>query len=82
MIAMNSIAISAGVLNKPTQHDSEENLENERPHSLDEIQRRAVRIHRRHGGIYGGYTLEEWLEAEHELEDEDHSVPDKKDRVH
>ncbi|HTS11916.1 MAG TPA: hypothetical protein VMH00_07355 [Candidatus Limnocylindrales bacterium] len=39
-------------------------------HSLDEIQIRAYRVHYEHGGIYGGYTLDEWLEAEHKLDQE------------
>jgi Protein of unknown function (DUF2934) len=38
--------------------------------SLNEIQVRAYRVHQRHGAVGGGYTLEDWLEAEHELEKE------------
>lgn len=38
--------------------------------SLNEIQIRAYRVHQRHGAVGGGYTLEDWLEAEHELEKE------------
>jgi hypothetical protein len=32
--------------------------------------------------VYGGYTLEDWLEAEHELDEEDHSPSPKKDQIH
>jgi hypothetical protein len=75
MIATNQAANSAGAHNNtPAQNDPEE--------ITDEIQRRAFRIHRRHGGTYGGYTLEDWLEAEHELEKEDHPAPGVKDRIH
>lgn len=38
--------------------------------TLDEIQLRAYRVHYRHGGVFGGYSLDDWLEAEHELTDE------------
>jgi hypothetical protein len=38
--------------------------------TLDEIQKRAYRVHHDRGGIYGGYTLDEWLEAERELNNE------------
>jgi hypothetical protein len=82
MISSNCILNSHGVQTTPAQQDPEEIPENGHTHTLDEIQRRACRIHRRHGGIYGGYTLEEWLEAEHELEDEDNPAPVKKDHVH
>jgi hypothetical protein len=82
MIAANQIPNSAGAHNTPAQHHPEEIPENEHTHTLDEIQRRAFRIHRRHGGTYGGYTLEDWLEAEHELEKEDNSAPGSYDRVH
>jgi hypothetical protein len=82
MIASNHISDPAGAQNTPAQHEPEETPENVHPHTLDEIQRRARRIHRRHGGVYGGYTLEEWLEAEHELDDEDQPLSDQKDRVH
>jgi hypothetical protein len=63
-----------------SERESEEGPEHEYWHHLDEIQRRACRIHRRHGAIYGGYTLEEWLEAEHELDDERQRPA--KDRIH
>jgi hypothetical protein len=49
-------------------------------HQLDEIQRRARRLHYQHGATYGGYTLEEWLEAEHELDEENRRG--KKDHIH
>ncbi len=41
--------------------------------TLDEIQLRACRIHSKHGGVCGGYNLDDWFEAEHELEDENRS---------
>jgi hypothetical protein len=53
----------------------------EHTHSLNEIQRCAYQIHQRHGGIYGGYTLEDWLEAEHELDEEDNSPSPKKEQI-
>jgi len=40
------------------------------PPTLNAIQIRAYRIHQEHGAVYGGYSLDEWLQAEHELEDE------------
>lgn len=40
------------------------------PVTLHEIQIRAYRIHQEHGAVYGGYTLDDWLEAEHELDDD------------
>jgi hypothetical protein len=46
------------------------NRKNGHSPTLDEIQIRAYRVRRRHGGLGGGYTLDDWLEAEHELEDE------------
>jgi hypothetical protein len=62
--------------------DPERSPKHEHSHTLNEVQRRAYRIHERHGGIYGGYTLEDWLEAEHELDDEDKSPSPKKDQIH
>jgi hypothetical protein len=83
MIVADQTVNSNGRQNMPAQQDSEESPENQHPHTLDEIQRRACRIHSRHGAVYGGYTLEEWLEAEHELEHEEHPAPsNNKDRVH
>jgi Protein of unknown function (DUF2934) len=52
------------------------------PPSLDEIQVRAYRIHRKHGAVYGGYSLDEWLEAEHELDEELQSDLGKKEQAH
>ena len=51
------------------------------PATLHEIQIRAYRIHQEHGAVYGGYTLDDWLEAEHELDDELRESPEKTDRV-
>jgi hypothetical protein len=65
-----------------TLRDSENAPKPQHTHNLNEIQRRAYRIHERHGGVYGGYTLEDWLEAEHELDEEDHSPSPKKDQIH
>jgi hypothetical protein len=51
------------------------------PPTLEDIQHRACEIHHKHGAVNGGYTLDEWLEAEHELEETDD--PDAgNDRVH
>jgi Protein of unknown function (DUF2934) len=50
--------------------------------SLNEIQIRAYRIHQKHGAVYGGYTLDDWLEAEHELDDELRGNPKKKEHLH
>jgi hypothetical protein len=41
------------------------------PPTLEDVQRRACEIHHEHGAVNGGYTLDEWLEAEHDLEDSD-----------
>jgi hypothetical protein len=60
----------------------ETNSKHQHTHTLNEVQRRAYQIHQRHGGIYGGYTLEDWLEAEHELDEEDNSPSPKKDQIH
>ncbi len=65
-----------------TLRDPESTPKHQHNHTLDDVQRRAYRIHQRHGGIYGGYTLEDWLEAEHELDDEDNSPSPKKDQIH
>jgi hypothetical protein len=62
--------------------DPENSSKHDHTHTLNEIQRRAYRIHERHGGISGGYTLEDWLEAEHELDEEDNSPSPKKDQIH
>ena len=48
--------------------------------TLDEIQLRAIRIHSQHGGVCGGYNLDDWFEAEHELADEN-QLPAKTKRV-
>jgi hypothetical protein len=82
MIVADQTVNSTGGQNTPAHQDSEESPEHQHPHTLDEIQRRACRIHRRHGGVYGGYTLGDWLEAEHELEHEDDPAPNNRDRVH
>jgi hypothetical protein len=54
---------------------------NHHPPTLEDIQRRARRIHHEHGGTTGGYTLDDWLEAEHELEDKV-TPAGKKDQMH
>ncbi len=38
------------------------------PATLNEIQIRAYRVHWEHGGTNGGYTLDDWLEAERKLD--------------
>lgn len=50
------------------------------PPTLSEIQRRACKIHYERD-VSGGYTLDDWLNAEHELERK--LTPfDKKGQVH
>jgi len=51
------------------------------PPTLEEIRRRACKIHHEHGSVSGGYTLDDWLESEHELEDET-LVVRRKNQVH
>jgi len=52
------------------------------PPSLNEIQIRAYRIHQKHGAVYGGYSLDDWLEAEHELDKELRESRGKTEQVH
>jgi hypothetical protein len=52
------------------------------PATLNEIQIRAYRIHQEHGAVNGGYTLDDWLEAEHELDDKARGDPEKEEQVH
>ena len=54
---------------------------NHHPPTLEDVQRRACEIHHEHGAVTGGYTLDEWLEAEHELEDTD-GTDSENNRVH
>jgi hypothetical protein len=54
---------------------------NHHPPTLEDVQRRACEIHYEHGAVNGGYTLDEWLEAEHELEDTD-GLDSENNRVH
>jgi hypothetical protein len=54
---------------------------NHHPPTLEDVQRRACEIHHEHGAVTGGYTLDEWLEAEHELEDTD-GLDSENDVVH
>ena len=54
---------------------------NHHPPTLQDVQRRACEIHHEHGAVTGGYTLDEWLEAEHELEDTG-GPESENDRVH
>ena len=49
--------------------------------TLSEIQRRACKIHYERGEVFGGYTLDDWLKAEHELERK-LTPSGKKDQVH
>ena len=60
---LNKVAVSFG-------EDSKAHA-NHHPPTLDDVQRRAFEIHHEHGAVNGGYTLDEWLEAEHELEGTD-----------
>jgi len=61
--------------------DPENSPQHQHTHTLNEVQRRAYRIHERHGGIYGGYTLEDWLEAERELDEEENPLAPKDDQI-
>jgi Protein of unknown function (DUF2934) len=51
------------------------------PPTLDEIQLRAYRIHREHGGLQG-YTLDDWLEAERELNESSQSDSERTNHAH
>jgi hypothetical protein len=53
------------------EEDSKKIHANHHPPTLADVQRRAYEIHHEHGAVTGGYTLDEWLEAEHELEGTD-----------
>jgi hypothetical protein len=74
------VAFNSSEMTSPEQH-TEEGSEQKPRHQLDEIQSRARRLHHQHGATYGGYTLEEWLEAEHEL-DEENKRPASKNHIH
>jgi hypothetical protein len=76
-------AVSTNVIQSAfTLRDPETSPKRQHTHTLNEIQKRAYQVHQRHGGIYGGYTLEDWLEAEHELDEEDNSQSRHKGRIH
>jgi hypothetical protein len=62
------------------EKESEKHANHHEP-TLEEIQRRALKIHHEHGSVTGGYTLDDWLEAEHELEDTDRPSDENK-RLH
>lgn len=53
--------------NHSTEYDDFGGHRVHHPPTLDEIQLRAYRVHYEHGGVFGGYSLDDWLEAEHEL---------------
>jgi Protein of unknown function (DUF2934) len=82
MILANEVVSAAAARPTLLLRDSEEVPDQQHHHSLNEVQRRAYRVHQRHGGIYGGYTLEDWLEAEHELDEEDNSQAPQQDQIH
>jgi hypothetical protein len=81
MSHISSINHSRGLDKHPgtTENGLEIHPESHHP-TLDEIQLRAIRIHSQHGGVCGGYNLDDWFEAEHELEDENERSS-KKDPV-
>jgi Protein of unknown function (DUF2934) len=81
MKEMNQVVSSNGFPTAFTLRNPETSPKSQHTHTSNEVQRRAYQVHRRHGGIYGGYTLEDWLEAEHELDDEDNSPSPKKDEI-
>ena len=62
------------------EEDSKIDANHHQP-TLEDVQRRACEIHHEHGAVTGGYTLDEWLEAEHELEDTD-GADSENNRVH
>jgi hypothetical protein len=62
------------------EKNAEDHVQNHAP-TLEEIRRRACKIHGEHGSVYGGYTLDDWLEAEHELDDET-TLVQRKNQVH
>jgi Protein of unknown function (DUF2934) len=82
MKATNEVAVTDIFQTTFTLRDPESNPKPQHTHTLNEVQRRAYQVHERHGGIYGGYTLEDWLEAEHELDEEDDSPSAKRDHIH
>ena len=82
MNGLNKVASTESFQTVFTPRDSETDSNLRHTHNLNEVQRRAYQIHQRHGGVYGGYTLEDWLEAEHELDEEDSSPSTKKDQIH
>ena len=81
MSHISSINNSHGLdkLSGTTENELELHLTSHQP-TLNEIQVRACRIHYQHGGVCGGYHLDDWLAAEHELEDENQPTGNK-DRV-
>jgi hypothetical protein len=78
---VSSINNSQGIDKLQGRAENELEIHPESHHpTLDEIQLRAIRIHSQHGGVCGGYNLDDWFEAEHELEDENR-LPAKTERV-
>lgn len=82
MIVITEVVNSVAFQTTLTLRDPENSRKHDHTRTLNEVQRRAYQIHQRHGAIHGGYTLEDWLEAEHELDDEDNPSLPKKDQVH
>ena len=64
MNELNKVVSTNVIQSTFTLRDPETDPNPQHTHTLNEVQRRAYRIHQRHGGIYGGYTLEDRLEAE------------------
>jgi hypothetical protein len=82
MNELNKVVITDVIQTTVTLRDPETDSKPQHTHTLNEVQRRAYQVHQRHGGVYGGYTLEDWLEAEHELDEEDNSPSLKNDQIH
>ncbi len=82
MNELNKVVSTNVIQSTFTLRDPETDPKRQHTHTLNEVQRRAYRIHQRHGGIYGGYTLEDWLEAERELDEEDTYRSPKKEQIH
>lgn len=61
--------------------ESDEEHTGHHPPTLNDIQLRAYKIHLEHGGLRG-YTLDDWLQAERELNEVSQSDSEKKNRPH
>jgi Protein of unknown function (DUF2934) len=74
-------AHGAGAQRMAFQRDSDKPPSADAP-TLNEIQIRAYRIHQQRGAVYGGYTLDDWLEAERKLNEQLRGNRNKEEQVH